>query len=320
MSLAHYTAQSPYSTPGDRVHLYENLPRDPARLARIVRDLLIHRGEGPLFSYEIPERRLHDDAETRYVDGILEILAARSESPLGESRPPAGRFVGVCRDFALLHCSLLRHTGTPARIRSGFADYFSTDGFHGDHMVTEYWDASRHAWRLADAQLADPDITRHWNAGFDPMDVPRSRFRTAGQAWRMIREQGADHRTFGLHPPAEGPLWGERFVAGNVRLDLAALNKVETLLWDVWGADHPDPGHPDPGRTDVDGTDVTRQDQTLDDAARAVYDRAAAVISPDEVPFPEARALFAGDDLLRTPDTVLCLAPYNGPSRVTLRS
>ncbi|HEY8985294.1 MAG TPA: transglutaminase-like domain-containing protein [Streptomyces sp.] len=305
MPLAHYATQSPYSTPGDRVHLYENLPRDPARLARIVRDLLIHRGEGPLFSYEIPGPRLHDDAETRYVDGILGILAARSEAPLGEPRPPATRFVGVCRDFALLHCSLLRHTGTPARIRSGFADYFSTDGFHGDHVVTEYWDTSRQAWRLADAQLTDPGVTRHWNADFDPMDVPRTRFRTAGQAWRMIREQGADHRTFGLHRPSEGPLWGERFVAGNVRLDLAALNKVETLLWDVWGADH---------------TDVTPQDQTLDDEARAVYDRAAAVISPDEVPFAEASALFTEDDLLRTPATVLCLAPYNGPSRVTLRS
>lgn len=304
MPLAHYLAQSPYSTPGAQAAQYAGLPADPARLARVVRDLLIHRGEGDLFAYAIPEDRLHDDAETRYVDGILGILAARSEAPLGKPRPPAERFVGVCRDFALLYCSMLRHTGTPARIRSGFADYFGTDGFHGDHVVTEYWDADRGRWLLADPQLADPDITRHWNADFDPLDVPRTRFLTAGTAWRMIREQGADHREFGLHPPQEGPLWGERFVAGNVRLDLADLNRVETLLWDVWGLDH----------TDHD------QDQTLDEEARAVYDRAAAVIAGDEVPYAEARALFTGDDVLRTPETVLSLAPYNGPTRVTLRS
>ncbi|QNP70929.1 transglutaminase domain-containing protein [Streptomyces roseirectus] len=304
MSLAHYLAQSPYSSPGDRAHLYADLPADPARLARMVRDLLIHRCEGPLFAYEIPSPRLHDDAETRYVDGILEILAARSTAPLDKPRAPADRFVGVCRDFALLHCSFLRHTGTPARIRSGFADYFGTDGFHCDHVVTEYWDARTERWLLADPQLADPAVTRHWNAGFDPMDVPRTRFLTAGRAWRMIREQAADPRTFGLHPPHEGPLWGERFVAGNVRLDLAALNRTETLLWDVWGADH----------TEYD------QEQTLDDAARAVYDRAAALLAGDEVPFAEVRALFAGDDVLRTPERVLSLAPYNGPGYVTLRS
>ena len=32
-------------------------------------------------------------------------------------------------------------------------------------------------------------------------------------------------------------MFGEWFVAGNIRLDLAALNKVETLLWDIWGTE-----------------------------------------------------------------------------------
>lgn len=73
---------------------------------------------------------------------------------------------------------------------------------------------------------------------------PRSRFLVAGEAWRAIREHGADERQFGLHPPEDGPFHGERFVAGNIRLDLAALNKVETLLWDVWGEDEGEPGQP----------------------------------------------------------------------------
>ncbi|MFI6929784.1 transglutaminase domain-containing protein [Streptomyces sp. NPDC050287] len=298
MPLDFYATQSPFSDPGDLAHRYRDLPGDPAHLARLVRDLLIHRLEGELFGYAIPADRLHNDAETRYTDDILRIIVARDDAPLTRRREVGDRFVGVCRDFTLLHCSFLRHAGVPARLRSGFADYFGTDGFHGDHVVTEYWDAER-GWLLADAQLADPDVTRHWNADFDPMDVPRDRFLVAGSAWRAIREGGADPRTFGLHPPQEGPLWGERFVAGNIRLDLAALNKVETLLWDVWGEDG-EFGEP------------------LSEASRELYDRVSLTVA-DDVPFDAARTLFAEEDALRTPKTVLCMAPYNGTSRVTLR-
>jgi hypothetical protein len=300
VSLSFHAAHSTFSDPGELAHHYAGLPRDPARLARVARDLLIHRGEGDLFGHTHPEDRLHDDAETRYIDDIVRIVVARDDAPLTERRAPGDRFVGTCRDFALLHCSFLRHHGVPARIRSGFADYFRSDGFHFDHVVTEYRDDRRGTWLLADPQLADPALHHAWDVDFDPMDVPRDRFLVAGEAWQAIREGGADQRTFGLHPPEEGPFWGERFVAGNIRLDLAALNKVETLLWDVWGEDEGEPGEP------------------LPESSRAFYDRVAPVVSGD-VSFEAARKLFTEDDVLRTPRTVTCYAPFNGPSLVTLR-
>ncbi|WP_372487942.1 transglutaminase-like domain-containing protein [Streptomyces guryensis] len=299
MSLAFYATHSTFSDPDELAEHYADLPRAPGRLARISRDLLVHRLEGDLFGHTHPADRLHNDAETRYVDDILRLLVARNDAPLHVRREVGDRFVGTCRDFSLLLCSFLRQAGVPARIRSGFADYFGSDGFHCDHVVTEYWDEKR-GWLFADAQLADPRLTAHWNAGFDPMDVPRDRFLVAGKAWRTIRAGAADPRTFGLHPPEQGPFWGERFVAGNIRLDLAMLNKVETLLWDEWGLDEGQPGTP------------------LSETARELYDRAASV-ADDEVPFDEARKLFAEEDTLRTPRTVLCSAPYNGPSKVTLR-
>ncbi|MFD5267369.1 transglutaminase-like domain-containing protein [Streptomyces sp. NPDC058335] len=314
VSLAFHTAHSTFSEPGDLAHHYTGLPSEPAQLARIARDLLVHRLEGGIFGLTHATDRLHNDAETRYVDGILRILVARDDAPLTRRREVGDRFVGVCRDFSLLLCSFLRHTGTPARIRSGFADYFDGSGgsegsgsFHGDHVVTEYWD-ERRGWLLADAQLADPYVADHWKADFDPMDVPRDRFLVAGRAWRAIREEGADPRTFGLHPPEDGPLWGERFVAGNIRLDLAALNKVETLLWDLWGEEA--------NAWTEDATDGDPPPMT--DTARRVYDLATRVTA-DDVDLDTARRLFAAEDELRTPETVLCLAPYNGPSRVTLR-
>lgn len=297
-AAAFYTAHSAFSDPGELADRYEGLPADVGELARVARDLMIHRVEGGQFGVPIAEDRMRNDAETRYMDDILRLVVGRDDAPLTRRRAFADRFVGICRDFTLLHVSLLRHAGVPARLRSGFADYFGTDGFDGgfhfDHVVTEYWD-ERRGWLLADAQIADPDW---YPMPFDPMDVPRDRFLVAGQAWQAIRAGAADPETFGL-PLPEGPLVGAWFVAGDIRLDLAALNKVETLLWDVWGVG-----------ADNDG-DMTAE-------IRELYDEAAAVTA-GEVDFAAARALFTTHDGLRTPPTVRSLAPFNGPVEVTLR-
>ncbi|MEH0424036.1 transglutaminase-like domain-containing protein [Streptomyces sp. B21-083] len=300
---AFYRTHSTFSDPGDLARLYVDLPSDPAQLARTARDLMIHRVEGDLFRHTHPADRLHHDADTRYLDDILRIVIARDGSPLTRRRAAGDRFVGVCRDFALLYCSLLRHSGVPARVRCGFADYFETDGFHYDHVVTEYWDATR-GWLLADAQLTDPEVTAAWHVDFDPMDVPRDRFQVAGRAWRDIRAGAADPSTYGLHPPEEGPLHGEFFVAGNVRLDLAALNKVETLLWDIWG------------------TEAGEDGRSMTDPLRELYDRVSLVVAPDspgDISFEAVRRTFAEEDGVRTPETVLQLSEFNPPRHVTLR-
>lgn len=292
-----YSTQSAFSDPGAFAALYDGLPADPAALAAVSRGLIMHRFEGRAFAYDIPQDRLHNDAETRYIDDILKTIVERNSAPLLQPRAAGDRFVGICRDFTLLHCSLLRHAGIPARARSGFADYFGDDGFHVDHMVTEYWDRDR-GWLLADAQLADPVVAEPAPVDFDPMDVPRNRFLVAGAAWRAIREQGADPMTFGLPVPGLN-LIGAWFVTGNVRLDLAALNKSETLLWDIWGVG-------------------AGSDEELTDEILKLYDSVAPLIS-DEVRYAEARRLFAENDGLRTPKTVLSLAQFNGPQQVTLR-
>ncbi len=293
-TAAFYTSHSTFSDPGDLADRYADLPKDAGELSRLVRDLMIHRVEGDQYGVPIAEDRMRDDAETRYTDDILRLVVGRDDAPLTRRRAFADRFVGTCRDFTLLHVSLLRHAGVPARLRSGFADYFGTDGFHFDHVVTEYWD-ERRGWLLADTQIADP---AWYPLPFDPMDVPRDRFLVAGEAWRTIRAGEADPQTFGL-PSSDGSMAGSWFVAGDVRLDLAALNKVETLLWDIWGT----------------GAD---NDGDMTDEINVLYDEAAAVTS-GEIDFAAARALFTTNDGLRTPPTVLSLAPFNGPVQVTLR-
>lgn len=289
-----YRTQSPVSDPGRYAQLYAALSDGPAELARIVRGLIIHRVEGPLFDYEIARERLHDDAETRYIDDILGLLVQRDAAPLSAPRRLEDRFVGICRDFALLLCSFLRAKGVPARIRSGFANYFGDDReMFGDHVVTEYWDATR-GWLLADAQLVDGCH----DTGLDPLDVPRDRFLVAGKAWQAIRAGHRDPERFGLITP-DVRLVGFWFVAGNIRLDLSALNKVETLLWDLWGIGA--------------GGDGDMTDEIYD-----LYDLAARV-ADDEVVFAAARNLFSENTGLRTPAAVLSVAPFNGPREVMLR-
>ena len=134
--------------------------------------------------------------------------------------------------------------------------------------------------------------------GFDPRDVPRDRFLVAGRAWQLIRAGRADAKQFGLKLP-DGELVGEWFVAGNIRLDLSSVNKVEMLLWDIWGLGA--------------GADGDMTDEIHD-----LYDLAARV-ADDEIVFEAARTLFAENAGLRTPSTVLSLAPFNGPHEVTLR-
>jgi hypothetical protein len=291
--FAFYSTQSLVSDPGAFAERYADLPDDPRELALVVRRLMIHRVEGGLFDFQVAEDRLRNDAETRYVDEILKLILERSDAPLNEPRAFEDRFVGTCRDFALLLCSFLRAKGVPARIRSGFADYFGAGDFHYDHVVAEYWDAE-HGWRLADAQ-----VTEGHTVEFDPLDVPRDRFLVAGKAWQLIRAGKADAPSFGIPLPDGTPLVGEWFVAGNIRLDLSAVNKVETLLWDIWGIG-------------------AGGDEDMTDEIHDLYDLAARVVE-DEIVFAAARTLFAENAGLRTPATVLSLAPFNGPHEVALR-
>lgn len=102
------------------------------------------------------------------------------------------------------------------------------EGYHDDHWVTEYR-LPDGRWRLVDAQVLHPA----YELSFDPLDVPRDRFLVAGDAWRACREGGADPGTFGVwfHGDLDG-LW---YIRTNVLLDLAAVNGVELLPWDVWG-------------------------------------------------------------------------------------
>jgi len=211
---------------------------------------------------------------------LLALVKSVDPSPLDEPRPPANRVGARCHAFSRMTVALLRAAGIPARARCGFGTYFRP-GWYEDHWVAEYWSASDNRWVMVDAQLDD---TWRRIMGFtdDPFSISPTQFVTAGHAWQAWRRGELDAGRCGLTWINEhGSFW----IAGNLRLDLASLNKVEMLPWDVWGS------HWEPGR------EPTAEQLALFDAV------AELTVDPDGR-FDALRARYENDDRVRMDGTV----------------
>jgi hypothetical protein len=213
----------------------DDLPGDVGALVAICQGLIVHEHLALAYGVELDEaarRTVH----LRRVADVLEEVLRLDPSPIGVPRPPERRVAGNCRQFTVLLVALLRATGTAARARCGFSDYFGT-GLGEDHWVAEVRDADAGRWRLVDAQV-DQIQTDLMAIAIDPLDVPRDRFRVAGDVWRRCRSGRDDPDHYGLSASGEAGLW---WVAGNLIRDAAALEGLEVLPWDSWG-DLPGPG------------------------------------------------------------------------------
>jgi len=291
--LAYYAEPGPFtslSTEDDYASLLEGLPDTIPALVQAVQGNMIH-----IFWAQGYGVTLTDEQRTgvgiRSAAEKLRRIHAANPAPLTTPRPPAARLGGTCRDFSVLLCALLRGHGIPARARCGFGTYF-TPGHYEDHWVCEYWRPDEGRWVMVDAQI-DALQRDTLKPDFDPLDVPRDRFITGGHAWQMVRTGEADPDTFGIFD-----MKGTWFIVGNLIRDVAALNKMELLPWDCWGA-MVGPGEPIPP------------------ISERLFDRAAAVSWGDNDTFAALRALYDAEEGLRVPPIILDVG--NGPPReVTL--
>ena len=273
-----YSRQSDLTDPGRQAHLYEDLPLDVPGIARVVRGLIIHFNMGKANGICINDERR--EADTRRVELILGRIQELDGRPLTESRSPEKRFVGCCRDYAVLLTSMLRHRGIPARARCGFARYLGPE-MHYDHWICEYWHERELRWVMVDAEMLDEAERTLHPIHFDPIDVPHTQFLTAGKVWQMCRIWRADPKRFGLH---RGDC-GLGYVASQLVRDLACLNKVEMLAWDTWGLAH------------------TAFDYLWESDLR-LLDRVASITLAGNEALPELRALYDLDHRLRVPAVI----------------
>lgn len=255
--LNYYAQPGPMTDPGRHAELYKDLPTQISELVKTVQGLALHVFWAERYGLKLtPERQA--EVNIRPVEEKLTRLLELDPRPVCEPRPLDKKLVCNCRDFSILLASFLRYQGIPARARSGFGVYFLPDHFE-DHWVTDYWDAAKGRWVMVDAQI--DDLQRQMlRIDFDTLDLPAGKFIVAGEAWRMIRQQGYDPEKFGIFD-----YHGVDFVRGNVFREVLAFNKIEVLPWDVWGL-----------------LETPFSDST--DAARELFDRAAdlsAQSSPD---------------------------------------
>lgn len=275
--LDFYTHPTTMTFGGGYAPMLNGLPLDMVSLARIVQGLLLHEYAAPAYGVALSNER-RSESHIRPVERMLDRLLTHNSQPLSVARPVDARLVGVCRHFTVLLVAMLRAQGVPARARCGFGSYFNPGHFY-DHWVCEYWNAVQARWVRVDAQIDDVQRVM-LKVDFDVLDVPHDRFVIAGDAWEQCRTGEVDPSKFGIFDMRG--LW---FIAGNLVRDVAALNNMEMLPWDVWGA--------------MPGPDEPLQNDQLE-----FFDRLAVITRAPDSSFAELRTLYAEDDRLRVPETV----------------
>ena len=289
----YYRGTGPMTALGTHADEYRGLRKDVGSLCEVVQGVLIHRDIAPwLYGITLTEEQ-REDGHIRPIAQMLTRIHDLDSRPLNLTRDVGHRLPSVCRHFSLMLSSMLRDQGVPARLRCGFGAYF-TPGRFEDHWVCEYWNADEKRWILVDAQL-DAIQRKALNINFNPLDVPRDRFIIAGDAWQMVRNRGADPSAFGL---THVNLAGSWFIAGNVVRDLASLNRMELLPWDVWGL-------------------MEMNDAGITDEKKALLDRVAALTLKGDDAFGDVREIYESDSRLRVPPVVFN-ALHNAPEKIAI--
>jgi Transglutaminase-like superfamily len=246
---------------------------DIAAVVQLVRGLLV---------YDVVAKLLYGvDLSTEFAETIHVRHMRELVEKLGgcEPRPVSERAGARCRTYALLTVAFLRSVGVPARARCGFGAYFNRGRFE-DHWVAEYWHAREERWVMVDAQI-DEQWTAMLSYQGNALDVRPDEFIVAGRAWTAWRNGEIDADLYGLSAINEqGAFW----IAGNLRLDFAALNKVEMLPWDLWGAGW-EPHEPIP------------EDLSL-------FDTMALLTADADEHLEQIQALYQSNDGVRMPGTV----------------
>ena len=227
----HYAGHSPFSDPGKHAGELMRWPSDLPGLMAAVQNLLIYDVVAePFYGVHLPPER-QADIHLRHIEDILDRARQLDPTSLTEQRTPRDRVAARCNNFGLVLLAALRQRGMAARARAGFATYFKP-GHHEDHWVVEYRDPESGAWRYADPQF-DAVWLERLGIDHDIANVPGDRFLTAAEVWRGCRSGDIDPAATGIH---HANMYGLFAVAGSLVRDIAALNKVELLPWDVWGA------------------------------------------------------------------------------------
>ncbi|KAB2348303.1 transglutaminase domain-containing protein [Actinomadura rudentiformis] len=294
-----YSSQSTFTDPGELGAWIDGVPGDLEGVRRAAAQLVFHYwAHGDITEHGFaPERRA--EINLRYADVMLRRARELNSAPPPADRVPTEQLVGCCRDNTVLFLTLARHHGIPARGRVGFAGYL-VPGLFIDHMIPEVWDAVEGRWRLVEPEFPDGYTPPGEDTPLDLTDVPRDRFLAGSEAWELCRAGKIDPERVSVGPGFDLPfLKSWPYLVHNLVFDLAALNKVEMLLWDGWGM--------------IDTTDAP------DEATFERMDRLAALVNDPAVTLDRIQAAYDDPDLRVPPVVSSYPPPDNQRIQVRLR-
>ncbi len=263
-----YATQSVITNPGEYSKYLDELPDDPEALLKIVQGLILHGALGKLYGIAFSKKQT-DEELLRTVPQMLEHIIKYDSRSLLEPRQPKQRLVGMCRDYALLLLSFLRHKKIPARLRVGFADYFDSDLMYEDHWLTEYYNIEQNRWIRLDPQV-DEIQRQHYKITFNTLDMKDYEgYVTGGEAWMKCRLGVGHPEDFGYNKNWKG--WFS--VKGNLLHDFNSMLGYELLPWDLW--------------TDI----STKKFSTLSQNDKQILDEIAEIISSSSSTIDDFRRL-----------------------------
>lgn len=228
--LDYYVQHSQITDPDKYAYLFDDLPQDVQSLVKTVQGLVVSLPWEGVYGLDTSQER-HREIYLRTVPEMLKRILELDPSPLTVKRPPPKRKVSLCRDFAVLLISMLRHHGIPSRARVGFAGYYCSETpRYWDHRITEYWNEGLNYWVLVDAMTEEPILER-LRFKIDPLNVDRNmQFLLAGDAWQRCRAGKANPQEFGDSPDDLG-MPAIRYA---LLQDFDYLNKNELGGFDAW--------------------------------------------------------------------------------------
>jgi len=240
--LEYFRKHSVNSDPGRHAPRYDDLPTELGPLCEALQGLILHMfwiGENTYGTthqeLKASGRKLCEEFVLSTAEERLDSILALDDSPLSTLRAVEMRSVGCCRDYALMLCSVLRHRGVPARVRTGIALHFQTEDGHlyEDHYVTEHWNEQEQRWQLTDPQIdavQRPFITKD----LDTMDLPADVFLTGWQLLEGVRH-GTVPSSVGF-PPVNT---GTTYARNKLFADFTSVTGTELPVHAWWGLGEP---------------------------------------------------------------------------------
>lgn len=200
--LDHYLEYGMFTYPGLYKDYFKSLPNNIEEIGYLLRWSFIHRttlDAGNTFTNsdlkfgdmkKVPWYRQAEDDNLATATAIIAELFRRDGKGLTKERLVEDKVVLTCRHIAILMASILKAKGIPARVRSGFAEYWPWAKVSGDHWINQYWDKKGERWVSLDVDGSFHDT------GFDMYDIPDGKFDFSANAWLDVRQNKAAGKHF----------------------------------------------------------------------------------------------------------------------------